>query len=114
MYELTRILGILLDNAIEAAYECENKLVNITFRKDKKANSDLIIIQNTYAHKDININRIFEKGYTSKQDDEDSKDNKTHGLGLWEVRKYLKKNSNLDLYTTKNEDFFIQQFEIYN
>ena len=111
MYELTRILGILLDNAIEASFECENKLVNITFRKDKKANSNLIIIQNTYANKDINIDRIFEKGYTSKQDTEDDK---AHGLGLWEVRKYLKKNTNLDLYTTKNDTFFIQQFEIYN
>ena len=34
-YELTRILGILLDNAIEASSKCENKVINITFRKDK-------------------------------------------------------------------------------
>lgn len=114
MYELTRILGILLDNAIEASSECENKLVNITFRKDKKTNKDLIIIQNTYKNKEINIDRIFEKGYTSKQYNDDTKDNKAHGLGLWEVRKYLRKNTNLDLYTTKNEEFFTQQFEIYN
>ena len=114
MYELTRILGILLDNAIEAASECENKLINITFRKDKKTNRDLIIIQNTYANKDVNIDRIFEKGYSSKQEDDNNKDSKNHGLGLWEVRKYLKKHTNLDLYTTKNKEFFTQQFEIYN
>ena len=29
-YEFCRILGILLDNAIEAAQECEEKLVNVT------------------------------------------------------------------------------------
>lgn len=111
MYELARILGILLDNAIEATAECENKTINIIFRKDKTRNKDLIIIQNTYINKDINIDRIFEKGYTSKKDD---KTNKNHGLGLWEVRKYLKKHTNLDLFTTKNEEFFTQQFEIYN
>lgn len=111
IYELTRILGILLDNAIEATSKCENKLIVVTFRKDSKTGKNLIIIKNTYINKDINIDRIFEKGYTSKGDDDSGKN---HGLGLWEVRKYLKKNTNLDLYTTKNDDFFIQQFEIYN
>lgn len=111
MYELTRILGVLFDNAIEAAAKCDNKIINITFRKDKKSNKNLIITQNTYINKDVNINRIFEKGYTSKEDKESDK---SHGLGLWEVRKYLKNNTNLDLYTTKNNDFFTQQFEIYN
>lgn len=111
MFELTRILGVLFDNAIEAASKCDKKIVNITFRKDTKRNKDLIIIQNTYINKDVNIDRIFEKGYTSKQDNEKDKN---HGLGLWEVRKYLKKNTHLDLYTSKSEEFFSQQFEIYN
>ena len=112
-YELTRILGILLDNAIEASAKCENKVINITFRKDK-SNKILIIIQNTYINKDINIDRIFEKGYTSKEDNANDENSKNHGLGLWEVRKYLRKHTNLDLFTTKNEDFFTQQFEIYD
>ena len=111
MYELSRILGILLDNAIEAASECETKIINITFRKDKNRNKDLIIIQNSYINKNINIDRIFEKGYSSKQED---KTHQNHGLGLWEIKKYLKKNTNLDLYTTKTPEFFTQQFEIYN
>jgi len=109
MYELTRILGVLFDNALEAAAQCDKKIVNITFTQDIKHNKDLIIIQNTYTNKDINIDRIFEKGYTSKNEDD-----KNHGLGLWEVRKYLRKNTHLDLYTTKTEEFFTQQFEIYN
>lgn len=112
-YELTRILGILLDNAIEASSKCENKVINITFRKDK-SNKILIIIQNTYINKDINIDRIFEKGYTSKEDNANDENSKNHGLGLWEVRKYLRKHTNLDLFTTKNEEFFTQQFEIYD
>ena len=111
-YELTRILGILFDNALEAASKCDKKIVNVSFRADKNhRNRTLVIIQNTYTNKDVNVDRIFEKGYTSKTDGEN---HQNYGLGLWEVRKYLKKNTNLDLYTTKNDMFFTQQFEIYN
>lgn len=114
-YELTRILGILLDNAIEAASQCDEKIVNVIFRNDKNRNKTLIIVQNSYINKGINIDRIFEKGYTSREDNaEDNKSEGNHGLGLWEVRKYLTKNSNLDLYTTKTKELFTQQFEIYN
>mgnify|MGYP002658730594 FL=1 len=114
-YELTRILGILLDNAIEAASQCDEKIVNVIFRNDKNRNKTLIIVQISYMNKGINIDRIFEKGYTSREDNaEDNKSEGNHGLGLWEVRKYLTKNSNLDLYTTKTKELFTQQFEIYN
>lgn len=108
-YDLTRMLGILLDNAIEASSKCTEKTINITIRKDNKANRQLFVIENTYSNKDINIDRIFEKGYTSKIEE----DNKNHGLGLWEVRKILSKNNNLNLFTTKNKEFFKQQLEIY-
>lgn len=109
-YELVRILGILLDNSIEASSKTSEKLVNVTFRKDKKVDRNLIIIKNTYENKNIDIDRIFEKGYTSKSDEDKS----SHGLGLWEVRKYLRKNTNLNLYTTKDNNYFVQQLEIYN
>jgi len=108
-YDLTRILGILLDNAIEASNICDKKEIYITIRKDNKANRQLFIIENTYLNKDVNIDRIFEKGYTSKTEE----DNKNHGLGLWEVRQILKKNNNLNLYTTKDNKLFKQQLEIY-
>lgn len=109
IYELTRILGILIDNAIDATKECLEKEIVITFRKDNKRNKQLFIIENTYANKDVNIDEIFEKGKTSKI----SEDSKNHGLGLWEVRQLIKKNPNLDLYTTKDDKYFKQQFEIY-
>ena len=109
-YELTRVLGILLDNAIESSSKCKEKSINLTIRKDPKIDRQLIVISNTYTNKDVNIDRIFEKGYTSKKDS----DGKSHGLGLWEVRKVLKKNDNLNLFTTKTNDFFTQQLEIYN
>lgn len=108
-YNLTKILGILLDNAVEASSKCETKIINLTFRKDLKVNRDLIIIENTYTNKNINTDRIFEKGYSSKTNE----DTKSHGLGLWEVRKILKKSKNLNLFTSKNSEYFKQQLEIY-
>ena len=45
--------------------------------------------------------------------DKVEEDNKIHGLGLWEVRKILNKNNNLNLFTSKDNKFFKQQLEIY-
>lgn len=109
IYELTRLLGILIDNAIEAAKQCSEKEITITFRNDANKKKQLFIIENTYTNKDVNIDNIFEKGHTSKT----TEDAKNHGIGLWEVRQFIKKHKNLDLYTTKSEKYFKQQFEIY-
>lgn len=107
IYEFTRILDILLDNAIEAASECENKIIHVSFRKEQNRRRLLVIIDNTYKNKDINVDKIYEKDFSTKSKETNS------GLGLWEVRQILKKNNNLNLFTTKSEEFFSQQFEIY-
>lgn len=105
IYEFARILGILLDNAIEAASECNKKILNIDFRNDSKNNRNIILIENTYKDKNVNIDEIFNKGVSGKE-------NHT-GLGLWEIRQILKKNNNVNLHTTKNDKYFSQQLEIY-
>lgn len=105
IYEFTKILGILLDNSIDACKECEEKVINITFRNEENNHRQLLTIENTYLDKDIDTIKIFEKGVTSKE-------NHT-GLGLWEIRKILKRNNNLNLHTTKTEKYFKQQLEIY-
>ena len=105
IYDFTRILGILLDNAIDAAEECDKKIINVTFRKDISNNMILVIIQNTYNNKDVDTEEIYQKGITSKENHS--------GLGLWKVRQILMHNNNLNLFTTKNDEFFTQQFEIY-
>ena len=105
IYEFARILGILLDNAIDAASECDEKVLNIVFRNEAKNNRNIILIENTYKDKDVDLNQIFNKGISGKE-------NHT-GLGLWEIRQILKKNNNVNLYTTKNEEYFSQQLEIY-
>ena len=107
IYEFTRILGILMDNSIEASIECENKIINVTFRKEDTRHRILMVIENTYLNKEIDVDRIFEKSYSTKSKKTNS------GLGLWEIRQILKRNNNLNLFTNKNDEYFIQQFEIY-
>lgn len=106
-YEVCRILGILLDNAIEAAKSTEEKLINVRFIKDLKQNRKLIVIENSYNNKTVDVSKIFEKGYTSKDGDKES-----HGIGLWNIKSILMKNEYLNLYTTADE-LFRQQLEIY-
>ena len=105
IYEFTRVLGILLDNAIDASSECEEKVINIIFRDDSKNHRQLITIENTYKDKNVDTEKIFYKGFSGKE-------NHT-GLGLWEVKKILNKSKNLSLYTSKNDKYFSQQLEIY-
>lgn len=105
IYEFTRILGILMDNAIEATKECDEKIINLIIRNDQTKNRQLVIIENTYKNKDVNLDLIFDKGFTSKPGNT--------GLGLWKVREILKRNENLNLFTTKNDEYFRQQFEMY-
>ncbi len=105
IYEFSRILGILLDNAIEAAKECDEKEINLIFRESRKQHVQIIIIENTYLNKDIDTKKIFEKGISGKE-------NHT-GIGLWEVNKIVMNNNNIVLKTSKNEKYFKQELQIY-
>lgn len=106
IYDISRIFGILLDNAIESAKDCKEKLVNIKLCKDNE-NKYLIIIENTYNNTEIDMEKIFQKNYTTKNSKHNS------GLGLWEIKKILSRNTELDLFTTTDNNIFKQQLEIY-
>ena len=105
VYDFSRILGILLDNAIEAASECEEKQVLLMFRDSPSNNTQIISIENTYNNKDIDVQKIFEKGISGKD--------KHSGIGLWEVNQIINKHNNVVLNTSKNDKYFKQQLEIY-
>ena len=105
IYEFSRILGILLDNAIEAAKECDEKIVNLIFRESRKQHVQLVIIENTYLNKDIDTKKIFEKGISGKA-------NHT-GIGLWEVNKIVMNNNNIVLKTSNDDKYFKQELQIY-
>ena len=108
-YKISRMLGILLDNALEASEECENKTINVQMYKENVKNNRVsIVIENTYKDKDVDTNKIFEKNYSTK------KEKGNNGLGLWKVNDIIKKDNTLDLYTTKDNLFFKQQIEFYD
>lgn len=103
IYKLTRILGILLDNAIEAAQSTIEKKVDIEIFSDSKR--QFFIISNSCSSNDIPVDKLFEKGYSTKENNS--------GLGLWEVHRILEKNEQANLRTLVDNYMFIQQLEIY-
>ena len=108
-YLVTKESGIAggFAEKIEAAEKCENGFINLRILNDSKISRKVIVVENTYNNKNIDIDKLFEKGYSSKENNMQN-----HGLGLWNVRKILRKKDNLNLYTTKGE-LFSQQLEIY-
>ena len=64
-YDFSKILGIFLDNAIDAATKSYEKEISLSCELNK--NKDFqIIIKNSYINKDVDVNKIFLKGYSSK------------------------------------------------
>ncbi|MCY6355340.1 sensor histidine kinase [Clostridium sp. ZS2-4] len=100
--DLCRIIGILLDNAYDAAKNSSEKSVCISFVRDEALN---ITILNSYSGKSININDIYKKGYSSKGDN--------RGIGLHNVKEILnEKYPNVILNTYIEESIFIQDLHI--
>ena len=64
-----------------------------------------VVTEKHFLDKDINIDKIYEKGYSTKPHNT--------GLGLWEVENILKKHKNITRFTTKDNKLFKQQIEIY-
>jgi len=106
IYFFSRILGVLLDNAIEAAENSKEKLVKVSFIRENVNGRAVITIENSYSNKNIDLENIFKKGITSKE---------CHaGLGLWEVKRYVNKSKNLDLKPSVSPSTFKQEFFIYD
>ena len=106
IYFFSRILGVLLDNAIEAAENSKEKFVKISFIRENINSRAIITIENSYDNKNINIDNIFKKGITSKEGHA--------GLGLWEVKRYVNKSKNLDLKPSSSSNTFKQELFIYD
>jgi two-component system sensor histidine kinase AgrC len=99
--QLSRVLGILLDNAIEASEQAESKEMSITFSYNKRKQADMIEIRNTIKpNVKIDVDKIFNKGESSKK--------VKSGLGLWEVKKIISSKENSQIYTDINKNTFSQ------
>ncbi|KGB51308.1 histidine kinase [Leuconostoc mesenteroides P45] len=66
VFDYIRMLGILLDNAIEASEACSMAFINIAFITDNIKQEHRLIIENSTNQEFINIGHIFQDGVTSK------------------------------------------------
>lgn len=105
MPELSRILGILLDNAMEATEKAKQKYIRFEAKYDKRKNADVIKVINTYDTSiNIDLDKIYEKGVSSKK--------VKSGIGLWEVKKLVKKNKSSQIFATIEGGKFVQNLII--
>ena len=92
------IIGIYLDNAIEAAESSKKKQITLEIYE---INDDIVfVISNTY-NKMLAIKDMNKKGYTTKGEN--------HGKGLYYVNKILRKYKWLESSQIYLNDFFIQK-----
>lgn len=98
---LYSIIGVYLDNAIEAAKSNKKKEVSLEIYKEK--NEVVIVLANTYKGK-IDLEKIDNYGYTTK--------GKNHGVGLHIVKKILEEEM---IFTQKRslfDEYYIQELRI--
>lgn len=94
--DLTKLLGVFLDNAIDAALKSEEKEIEVEL-KDKD-DCLLLTISNTYD-KNTDINKVGKSGFTTK--------GVGHGFGLSIVKDIAKTNSEIETFSSKESDKFI-------
>ena len=101
MYKnITKILGVLLDNAIEASFKSKNKKILIITKK----NNDKITfsIYNTYTGK-IDLNKIG-TGYTTK--------GKGRGYGLRLVEDIISTNHSFDINRYLEDNYYVTDLTV--
>lgn len=97
--DICRIIGILLDNAIEAAILTEEKIVKVVIVKnDTKVT---FIISNSCLENTPPVYKIYEDGFTTKGAD--------RGIGLKNVREIIDKKYKNVLLNTKIENLTFNQ-----
>ncbi|MDU0463121.1 quorum-sensing sensor histidine kinase AgrC [Staphylococcus ureilyticus] len=103
---LSRIIGILLDNAIEASEKIEDDpLIRIAFIKNED-DSVMFIIMNKCKPDMPRVHTLFQENYSTK--------GKNRGLGLSNLKEITDATSNVLLDTTIDNNYFIQKVEILN
>lgn len=103
---LSRVIGILLDNAIEASEKIEDDpLIRIAFIKNED-DSVMFIIMNKCKPDMPRVHTLFQENYSTK--------GKNRGLGLSNLKEITDATSNVLLDTTIDNNYFIQKVEILN
>lgn len=98
--DISKILGVYLDNAIEAAKENNKKY--IIFEAETINNQLIMSISNTYKGS-INYNKIDMTGYSKK--------GKGRGYGLTLVKDIINNHNDIDQYREFNGIYFAQKIK---
>ena len=98
--DLSRILGIFIDNAIEAVKERKGVLCIIIAKMDKRI---LFQVMNDYENQP-DLSKIFCKDYSTKGEG--------RGLGLYSVRSLLQEHEDMAHEYKVEQGMFIQRLEI--
>lgn len=97
---LSRIIGIVMDNALEASIKSKEKFVMIeVFEQNDNV---MIIIENSYNNK-VDVNDLKKKNFSTK--------GKSRGLGLYIANMLLKKSKHIEM-TQHAEELFITKLTI--
>ena len=97
---ITKILGVLLDNSIDASKQSKNKRIIISVTNEKF--KVIFNISNTYKGK-IDVSKLS-TGYTTK--------GKGHGYGLRLVKDIIDENENFEIQRSVDENYFVTNFNI--
>lgn len=100
--DLSRILGIFLDNAIEGSLGTTRPQLNFNIVKNKA--SIAIIVTNNFINHNIPLSQIGKLSVSSK--------GSNRGLGLYNVKQILKTYKNVFHETSMHDGWFIQHLEI--
>lgn len=100
--DLIRMLGIFLDNAIEACLETEHPVIH--FHLGKMNQDTVFIISNTFIDKGLSVAQMHKKGVTTKK--------AGHGIGLYNVSEILNRYDTIYHETLIKDGLFIQQVQI--
>ena len=98
---ICRLVGIYMDNAIEAVIESKRKIISVEIYELKKELN--IVVANSFSSTE-NIERRNEKGYSTK--------GKGRGNGLYFASKMINKCDWIFDYQSINKDFYIQKLII--
>lgn len=102
--DLSRCLGIILDNAIESALESEKKVIDIALIN--KINSVILVVANTFKGDIPALSKLFKDGFSTK--------GKNRGLGLSNCKDIIGKYKNISLDTSITDVQFIQEITVSN
>lgn len=102
--DLSRIIGIITDNAIEASETLEDALIRIAFINTDS--SVMFIVMNKCKEDMPRIHELFQERFSTK--------GKNRGLGLSTLKEITDSTENVLLDTTIENGYFIQKVEIIN